>query len=62
MNPSLDSQNSLNRAILKRTLGNSYDNILANDNIHQLNKRIYLMFSRKIMLRLDLPETLDRLK
>ena len=55
----MDHENELNRRVLKRLLNRNYDNILTNKHIR--NKRLYLMFCKKMMLRLNKPQLIDRL-
>jgi hypothetical protein len=50
-----DAQNAIHRGILGRILNKNYENVLNNRNILQENKRLYLMFCKKIMLRLYHP-------
>lgn len=59
-NPTVNSQNALNRAILLRQLHCNYENVLSNKNIQ--NKRVYLLFCKKVMLRLSQPEVIDRME
>jgi hypothetical protein len=58
-NPRLERENELNRRVLKRLLARNYDNILTNKHIR--NKRLYLLFCKKMLLRLNKPELIDRL-
>ena len=53
-------ENELNRKVLKRLLVRNYDNILINKHIR--NKRLYLLFCKKMLLRLNRPELIDRLE
>lgn len=59
-NREIDRQNRLNRRILKRLLDRNYDNILRNNHIY--NKRMYLLFCKKVSLRLSEPAVMDRLE
>lgn len=43
-------QNHLNRTALLRILNNNYENILTNQ--HIVNKKTYLLFCKKLILRL----------
>ena len=58
--PRLERENQLNRRVLKRLLARNYDNILINKHIR--NKRLYLLFCKKMLLRLNKPELIDRLE
>jgi hypothetical protein len=59
-NREIDRQNGLNRRILKRLLDHNYENILRNNHIY--NKRMYLLFCKKVSLRLSEPAVMDRLE
>ena len=59
-NREIDRQNRLNRRILKRLLDRNYDNILRNNHIY--NNRMYLLFCKKVSLRLSEPAVMDRLE
>jgi hypothetical protein len=52
-------QNHLNRTALLRILNNNYENILTNQ--HIVNKKTYLLFCKKLILRLREPHLIDRL-
>ena len=56
----INSQNNLNRDILRKLLTRNYDNILRNKHIR--NKKLYLLFCKKIIMRLDHPSIIDRLE
>jgi hypothetical protein len=48
-----DEENRVNRQVLRRLLIRNFDNILSNTHIQ--HKRIYMLFSKKMLLRLNEP-------
>lgn len=55
-----NEQNRVNRLMLKRELGHNFKNVLRNKHIR--NKKLYLMYCKKVIYRLDHPTLLDRLE
>lgn len=49
----MHKENEINRQVLRRLLVRNYDNILSNSHIQ--HKRIYMLFSKKMLLRLNEP-------
>ena len=53
-------ENEMNRKILNKLLIRNYDNILSNSHIQ--HKRIYILFSKKMLLRLNEPKLVGNIE
>ena len=56
----INKENEINRQVVRRVLHRNYDNVLANTHIQ--HKRLYLMFSKKVLLRLNQPNLIGNIE
>ena len=59
-NEEVNRENEINRQVLRRVLHRNYENVLANTHIQ--HKRLYLMFSKKVLLRLHQPNLIGNIE